>query len=65
MVLFPCRSPKRLRSADQRSQKQLKMDIEIMHDNLFFIKQMPEGLALDKWYFVQVDKENSDPVFMR
>ena len=41
------------------------MDIEIMHDNLFFIKHMPEGLALDKWYFVQVDKENSDPVFMR
>ena len=65
VVLFPRRNPRKLIQGDQRLLSQLKSDIERSKDKLFLIKHMSAGLTHAKWYLVQVDMNQSDPVSMR
>ena len=64
LVLVPHRNSRRLRRGDQRSLIQLKIYIERSKDKLFFIKHMSAGSTHTKCYLVQVDMDQSNPVFM-
>ena len=57
-------NPGRIIRGDQRELIQIKIDIEISNDKLFFIKYMSSGSTHTKWYLVQVDMDQSNPVSM-
>ena len=65
LVLIPRRNPRSLRRGYQRSLIQNKIDIEISKDKIFFIEHIYEGLTHTKWYLVQVDMNQSNPVSMK
>ena len=64
-VLIPRRNPGSLRRGDQIALIQQKIDIEISKDKIFFIKNISEGSTHKKWYLVQVDMNQSNPVYVR
>ena len=61
----PRRNPRRLRRRNQIALIQIKSDIEISKDDLFFIKNIVLQLTQAKQYLVEVAIEQSDPVDMR
>ena len=65
MASITSRNPIRLRQGDQRALSQIESDLERSKDKIFFIKNISVGLTHTKWYLVQVDMEQSDPVTMR
>ena len=62
MVLVQRRNPGKLRRGDQRALKQHKIENESSKDKLFFINHIAVGSTQAKWYLVQVDMDQSDPV---
>ena len=54
-----------MRRGDQKSPKQIKSEIEISKDKLFFINRIVAGSTQAKWYLVQVDMDHSDTIEMR
>ena len=65
VVSVPRRNPRRLRWGNKKAMQLLKNYIENSNDNLFFVKHITTGSAQAKWYLVQVDMDQSDPVTMR
>ena len=64
VVLVSRRNPRRIRGGDLRPLSQIKSDIKRSKDKLFLIKHMSAGSTHAKWYLVQVDMEQSNPVSM-
>ena len=64
MVLVPFRNPRRLGQGDQRAQRHLKSKYESSKDKIFFIKKIAAGSTQTKWYLVQVDMDQLDPIGM-
>ena len=65
MVLVPLRNPRRLRQGDQRALIQLKSEIKSSMDTNLFIKYISAGSTRAKWYLVQVDMNQLDPIDMK
>ena len=65
MLLVPRRNPIRLRQDDQRAISQLKIDIKISNDEIFFIKNMSAGSTHTKCYLVKVDMDQLELGSMR
>ena len=65
VVLVTQRNPRRLRQGDQISLRHLKSESGSSKDKLFFIKRISTGSTQSKWYLVQVDMGQSDPIEMR
>ena len=57
--------PKKSQTGGQIALSQLKRDIEISKDKLFFIKHIAAGSTQSKWYLVQVDMYQLYPIDMR
>ena len=58
--MVPCRNPRSLRRCDQRALINIKSDIEISKDKLFFVNHMSAGSTRNKWYLLQVNMDQSD-----
>ena len=65
VVLVPRRNPRRLIQGDKRALRNLKSEIETSKGNLFFINNIAAGSTQAKWYLVQVNMDQSDPIDMR
>ena len=62
LILYSHRNPRRLIRGGQRELRQTKSEIESSKDKLFFIKHISAGSTQDKWYLVQVNMDQLDPI---
>ena len=65
VVSYICRNPRRIIRGDQRALTQIEIEIDISEDKPFFIKIVYAGSTQAKWYLVQVDMDQSDPVLVK